>query len=69
MVIVVFLFIKYLIKAIYTVPKSTDMGQIIPHILAMKCGALILFPTYLEYYDYCSGFMIADIPWANKVIG
>lgn len=35
------------------------------HILALKCGALALYPTYFEYIDYCYGFMIADFPWLN----
>ena len=69
-IIVIFvLFIGYLIKATCTVPKSHDLGQVTPHIFAMKCGALILFPTYVEYFDYCSGFMNADFPWANSAIG
>ena len=36
-----------------------------PHILSMKVGALILFPAYIEYINYASGFMTADFPWAN----
>ena len=67
--IICVLFIGYLIKATCTVPKSPDLGQVTPHILAMKCGALILFPTYVEYFDYCSGFMNADFPWANAAVG
>lgn len=46
-IVVCILFIKFLIKALFSVPKSGDMGQITPHILAVKCGALILFPTYI----------------------
>ena len=68
-IIICILFIGYLIKATCTVPRSQDLGQVTPHILAMKCGALILFPTYVEYFDYCSGFMNADFPWANTAIG
>lgn len=68
-IIVAILFFKYLIKSLFTVPKSVDQGQITSHILALKTGVLILFPTYVEYYDYCSGFMVADFPWANSDIG
>ena len=46
-VIICILFVKYLVKALYSVPRSADMGQIIPHILALKSGVLILYPTYI----------------------
>ena len=62
---VLILFIKYSVKALVTVPESLNPGNIIPHVLAFKVGALLLFPTYLEYVQYCLGFMTADFPWAN----
>ena len=65
MLFVLTLFVKYLVKSLLTVPTSHNLGQIIPHILALKTGALILYPTYGEYVDFCSGFMTADLPWAN----
>lgn len=40
-----------------------------PHIMAFKVGALLLFPTYIEYINYCSGFMYADFPWLNRFFG
>lgn len=40
-----------------------------PHILCFKVGALLLFPTYFEYINYCSGFMYADFPWLNRYFG
>lgn len=61
--------VKYLLKALATVPKSTDIGNIMPHIFAFKVGALLLFPTYFEYINYCSGFMYADFPWLNRFFG
>lgn len=64
-IVVCVLFLSYLMKASCTVPTSEDQGQIIPHILALKAGVLILYPTYIEYYDYCSGYMVGDLPWAN----
>jgi hypothetical protein len=63
------LFFKYLLKALATVPKSPNIGNIIPHILAFKVGALLLYPTYIEYINYCTGFMYADFPWLNKFFG
>lgn len=27
--------------------------------------ALILYPLYGEYIDYCQGFMFLDLPWVN----
>ena len=35
----------------------------------MKVGALILFPTYIEYIDYSRGFMAADLPYLNDYFG
>lgn len=29
-------------------------------------SALIIFPSYLELIDYCSGFMVLDLPWLNS---
>ena len=68
-IITLLLLINYLTKSICSNPKSTDYGQIIPHVFALKTGILILFPVYIEYYDYCSGFMVADFPWANIDVG
>lgn len=46
-----------------------DRGDIIPHIQAIKCGALALYPTYTEYINFCYGFMLADLPWFNSFFG
>jgi hypothetical protein len=48
------------------VSRSQNLGNIVPHILALKVGALLLFPTYVEYVSYCSGFMYVDLPWLNS---
>jgi hypothetical protein len=45
-IIVIILFIKYLVKALVSAPHSPNIGNIIPHILAYKVGALLLYPTY-----------------------
>jgi hypothetical protein len=63
------LFAKYLLKALITAPKSANIGNIIPHIFAFKVGALFLHPTYMEYINFCSGFMFVDFPWLNKFFG
>jgi hypothetical protein len=68
-IVVAIIFIKYSIKVLLTSPKTFDKGQIIPHILALKVGGFILYPTYMEFYDFCYGFMVADFPWANTAIG
>lgn len=62
------MFVVYSIKPC-VVQNSLDYGQVIPHILSMKVGALILFPTYVEYIDYASGFMSADLPYLNHYFG
>ena len=63
------IFTVFLIKSLIIRDLKNDKGSIIPHILAMKCGALALFPTYSEYVNYCWGFMLADFPWMNSTIG
>ena len=45
------------------------MGEIIPNILTFKTCALITYPAYLDYYDFGYGFMLADFPWANYLLG
>lgn len=64
-----FMFLMFLIKALITVPLSENLGNIMPHILAHKVGALLVYPTYLEFISYCSGFMYADFPWMNTLFG
>jgi hypothetical protein len=68
-IITCILFVKYLLKATITVPNSPNIGNIIPHILSLKVGALLFYPTYLEYINFCYGFMLADLPWLNDYFG
>lgn len=68
-IFVVIIFVKYSIKSLLTVPLSLNMGNIIPHILAFKVGALLLYPTFMEYIQFSSGFMAADFPWLNFTFG
>lgn len=69
MVLVVILYIKYSVKALKTVPESHNLGNIIGHILAFKVGALLLYPTFMEYIQFCSGFMLPDFPFVNHELG
>lgn len=39
--------IMFLVKALITVPTSGNLGNIMPHILAHKVGALLIYPTYV----------------------
>lgn len=41
------LLIKYLFKAIYSVPGSPEMGDIIPQVLALKSPAFIIYPSFM----------------------
>lgn len=69
LVITILLFLVYTIKLCCVLPKSQDRGNIIPHIFAMRCGALALYPSYAEYINYCYGFMTSDLPWLNAQFG
>ena len=42
----VLLVVEYLLKAM-CVGESAEMGEIMPHVFALKMPALIIFPTYL----------------------
>ena len=64
-----FLFFNFLFKSLFISDPSSDHGFIVAHILAFKSGAFIVFPTYFEYISYCEGFMVAEFPWLNSIIG
>jgi hypothetical protein len=49
-----------------TVPNSDDQGEIISHIFLLKCGGFIFGLAYMEYLDYCYGFLSADLPWLSN---
>lgn len=68
-VVTILFIIKYIFKAVWSVPNSPEMGDIIPQVLALKAPAFMVFPTYLEFLYYCSGYMIVDFPWANQFFG
>ena len=60
-----YLAIFYFIKGVVLLPKGFDKGMMIAHVLLLKATALSVFPSYAELIDYCSGFMIIDMPWLN----
>lgn len=64
-VIVAVLALKYLVKATCTVPGSPEMGDILPQVMSLKAPAFFIYPSYMEFVYYCSGFMVADLPWLN----
>lgn len=56
----------YLIKICWTVPRTNDTGEIIPHIILMKVPAMVIYPSYGAYISYCYGFSLIDIPIFNE---
>lgn len=54
-----------LIKATCTAPSSQNLGDHVPHILALKSCALVVFPIYVQVSNFCFGLMAADIPWLS----
>ena len=64
------LLVEYMIKLGCCVSDSSasasDKGNIIPHIMAYKCGSLAIYPAFPEYVNYCYGFALADLPWLNE---
>jgi len=46
-VVTVLFICKYLVKALWSVPASPEMGEIIPQVLALKAPAFMIYPTYL----------------------
>ena len=67
--IIVCLFVFFLIVGVIIAPERRDKGQIIAHILFLKTAALMIYPSRPELIDYCSGFMVADLPWLNSFFG
>ena len=63
------LFIFFLIVGVFIDPERRDKGQIIAHILFLKTAALMVYPSRPELIDYCSGFMMADLPMLNSFFG
>lgn len=51
--ITVILIMLYLLKICWTIPKTSNTGEIIPHILLMKVPAMVIYPTLGGYINYC----------------
>ena len=64
-----FAFLLFLLKAVVLDPRGQDKGQLLPHILFLKTPVLLVYPSYAELVDFCSGFMVADLPWLNDFFG
>ena len=62
-------FIQYVIKSMCTVPKSKEMGDILPHLMALKAPGLLVFPSYMEFIFYCYGYMVFEFPWLSETFG
>lgn len=67
MAVAIYLLVFYLVKGVVLDVKGRDKGELIAHILLLKTPVLMLYPTYAELLDYCSGFMLADMPWLNNL--
>lgn len=63
--ILALLLLEYILKLSCTVPHTPDKGNIIPHIMAFKCGSLAIYPAFPEYINYCYGYALVDLPWLN----
>jgi disulfide bond formation protein DsbB len=37
-------------------------------LLALKTIPLIIYPTYAEFINFSSGFMVVDMHWLNKLL-
>jgi hypothetical protein len=68
-VVTIYIFIFYLFKAVVINPHGRDKGELIAHILLLKTPVLMVYPSYAEMINYCSGFMVADFPWLNSLFG
>ena len=69
LLVTLYILFFYLIKAACVTPFAFDKGQLIAHILFLKTPVLMVYPTYVELINYCSGFMMADFPWLNSIFG
>ncbi len=65
LIVTLLMLIIYIVKATVSVPQSDDQGEIISHVFLLRCGGIIFSLTYMEYMDYCFGFLSADLPWLN----
>jgi hypothetical protein len=66
MVIIATIFLNFFVRATCTASSSRNLGEIMPHILALKTCALMIFPIYPQIASFCYGIMAADLPWFSQ---
>lgn len=69
LVLTLVMVIGYTGRICCVLPGSRDRGWLVPHVLAVKGAAFAMYPSYGEYVSFCYGFMTADFPWMNALIG
>jgi hypothetical protein len=67
LVVTLLMLVIYFIKAAVSVPQSDDQGELISHVFLLRCGGIIFSKVYMEYIDYCYGFLSPDLPWLNLI--
>lgn len=65
LVVTLLMLVIYFVKAAISVPQSDDQGELISHVFLLRCGGVIFSLAYMEYIDYCYGFLSPDLPWLN----
>lgn len=55
-----------IIKTTCTATSSQNLGDHIPHILALKTCPLVVYPIYIQVSNFCYGLMAADVPWLSN---
>ena len=66
-IIVALLAANLFLKATCTAVSAENLGDYIPHILAIKTCALMVYPVYVQVANFCYGLMAADIPWLTEL--
>lgn len=64
-VVTIALIINYMIKICWSVPMTSDCGDIIPHVLLLKVPSLLIYPALSGFLNYGYGFSFLDFPWLN----
>lgn len=70
--VIAVLLINFMVKT-YKQPSPQNShhwtGEVLGHVLAFKCIALFQYPITMEFYYFCFGFMVLDLPWLNFYTG
>lgn len=67
LILMLLMLVIYFVKAAVSVPQSDDHGELMSHIFLLRCGGIIFSMAYVEYMDYCYGFLSPDFPWLNNL--